>query len=109
MFTNRYNQKLQHDHQWKKNFGKVIDFDIKHCKENIKLSTGQGEDYTRRCLLDYNYIKNNDGLMAVDISRKKELVADPKKIQQIEFVRQLKKTDANDNAIDTDHDLLRLF
>ena len=47
--------------------------------------------------------------MAVDISRKKELVADPKKIQQIEFVRQLKKTDANDNAIDTDHDLLRLF
>ena len=29
--------------------------------------------------------------MAVDISRQKELLADPKKIQQIEFVRQLKK------------------
>ena len=72
-------------------FCKVIDFDIKHCKENIKLSIWQGEDYTRRCLFDYNYIKNHDGLIAVDISRQKELVADPKKIQQIEFVRQLKK------------------
>ena len=29
--------------------------------------------------------------MGVDIIRQKELVADPKKIQQIEFVRQIKK------------------
>ena len=92
MFINRYNKK-NYNLIINENFFfcKVIDFDIKHCKENIKLSTGQGEDYTRRCLLDYNYIKNHDGLMGVDIIRQKELVADPKKIQQIEFVRQIKK------------------
>ena len=26
----------------------------------------QGEDYTTACLLDYNYIKNHYGLIAVD-------------------------------------------
>ena len=47
------------------------------------------------CLLqinssDYDYIKNHYRLIAVDLSRQKELDADPKAIEQIEFVRQLK-------------------
>ena len=33
------------------------------------------------------------GLLAVDLSRQKELDADPKAIQQVEFVEQLKNTD----------------
>ena len=49
-------------------------------------------------LLDYDYIKIHNGLIAVDLSRQKELGADPRAIQQIEFVGQLKKLDANDNA-----------
>ena len=51
------------------------------------------EDYTAGCLLDYDCIKNNYRLIAVDLSRQKELVIDLKAIQQIELVRQLKKED----------------
>ena len=38
--------------------------------------------------------------MSVDLSRQKELDEDPKAIQQIEFVGQLKKLDPEDNATD---------
>ena len=48
----------------------------------------QGDDYTTGCLLDYEYIKNHDRLIAVDLSWQKELDADPRAIQQIEFVGQ---------------------
>ena len=43
--------------------------------------------------MDYEYIKNNYGLRAVDLSRQIELDADPKAIQQIKLVRQLKDID----------------
>ena len=45
--------------------------DINWYKEIIKLTTGQGEDYTTGCLLEYDYIKNNYRLIAVDLSRQK--------------------------------------
>ena len=35
--------------------------------------TGQGEDYTTGCLLDYEYIKNHYRLAAVDLSWGKEI------------------------------------
>ena len=57
------------------------------------LITWQGEDYTTGCLLDYEYIKNHYRLIAVDLSRQKEvdaLDADPKSIQQIKFAGKLK-------------------
>ena len=47
--------------------------------------------YTNGCLLDYDYIKNYYRLIAFDLSRQKELDADPKVIQQIEHFGQLKK------------------
>ena len=62
-------------------------FDIKQYEEIRKLTKGQGEDY--------DYIKNHYKLRAVYLSRQKELDADPKAIQQIEIVAQLKKQDAN--------------
>ena len=40
--------------------------------------------------MDYEYIKNSYRLRAVDLSRQIELDADPKAIQQIKLVRQLK-------------------
>ena len=40
--------------------------------------------------LDYGYIKNHYRLVAVDLSRQKELDADFKAIQEIEFIGQLK-------------------
>ena len=54
-------------------------------EEIIKLTTGTGqrEDNNTGWLLDYEYIKNHYKLKAVDLSRQKELGADPKAIQQI--------------------------
>ena len=46
---------------------------------------GKGEDYTTGSLLDYNYFKEHCKLVAVDLSKQKELDADPRAIQQIEF------------------------
>ena len=48
----------------------VIKSDIKRYKKTRKL-TGQGEDYTTGCLLDYEYIKKYYRLIAVDLSRQK--------------------------------------
>ena len=50
-----------------------------------KIATGQGDDYTTGCLLDYKYFKDQHQLVAVDLSKQKELDADPWTIQQIEF------------------------
>ena len=52
-------------------------------KKLEKPTTGQGEDYITGRLLDYDYIKNHYRLIAVDLSRQKELNAVTKAIQQI--------------------------
>ena len=66
----------------------VFDQPVKNNKvtyENIrKITTGQGDDYTTGCLLDYIYFKNYCKMIAVDLS-KEALDADPKAIQQINF------------------------
>ena len=37
--------------------------------DNIrKIATGQGDDYTTGCLLDYNYFKNYYKMIATDLS-----------------------------------------
>ena len=46
---------------------------------------GKGEDYPVGSLLDYNYFNKDYKLVAVDLSKQKELDADPRAIQQIEF------------------------
>ena len=71
-------------------YDQPIDSDIKRYKEIRDLTTGQGEDYINVCLLDYDYIKGHYRLIAVDLSGQKELDADSKAIQQIEFVGKLK-------------------
>ena len=55
-------------------------------------------------MLDCGYIKNHYRLIEVDLSTQIELDADPKSIQQKEFVGQLKNVDINGNAIDADND-----
>ena len=89
---------------WKNFFDQPIDSDIKQYEEISKLTTGQGEDYATWCLLDYEYIQNHYRLIAVDLSRQKELDAYTKSIQQTEFVGELKKLDANENARDAGND-----
>ena len=58
---------------------------IKQYDEVKKVSTGQGDDYTTGCLLDYAYFKDNYRLIAIDFSKQKALDADPRSIQQIVF------------------------
>ena len=50
-----------------------------------KITTGQGDDYTTSCLLDYSYFKDHYKMIAVDLSKQKALDVDPKAIQQINF------------------------
>ena len=54
-------------------YDQPINSDMKRYEEIRKLTTELGEDYTTGCLLDYNYIKNNYRLIAIDLSRQKEL------------------------------------
>ena len=58
---------------------------IKQYDEIRKVSTGYGDDYTTGCLLDYAYFKDNYRLIAVDLSKQKDLDVDPSAIQQIVF------------------------
>ena len=47
----------------------------------IKISTGQGDDYTISCLLDYDYFNEYYKIIAIDLSKQQALDADPKAIQ----------------------------
>ena len=58
--------------------------------ENIrKIATGQGDDCTIGCLLDYAYFKNYDKMIATNLSKQQALDADPRAIQQIRFTANL--------------------
>ena len=58
--------------------------------ENIrKIATDQGDDYTTGCLLHYPYFKDHYKMIAIDLSKKQALDADPRAIQQINFTANL--------------------
>ena len=58
--------------------------------DNIqKIETGQGDDYTTSCLLDYPYFKEHQKLIAIDLSKQQALDTESKSIQQIIFTRNL--------------------
>ena len=58
--------------------------------ENIRrIATGKDDGYTTGCLLDYPYFKENYKMIAIDLSRQKELDADRRAIQQINFTANL--------------------
>ena len=63
---------------------------VKQYNEIRKAATGQEDDYTAGCLLDYQYLKDHCNLIAVDLSKQNELDADSRAIQQIEFYGMLK-------------------
>ena len=62
-----------------------IESDIEKYRELKKVIIGKGADYTTGSLLDVNYFDKHYKLVAVDLSKQKELDADPRAIQQIEF------------------------
>ena len=45
---------------------------IKQYDEIRRIATGQGDDYTTGCLLNYQYFKDHYNLIAIDLSSQKE-------------------------------------
>ena len=76
-----------------------IERDLEKYRELKKVMIGKGEDYTTGSLLDYDYFKRHYKLIAVDLSKQKELDADPRAIQQIEFKYMLEGNNDNNSTI----------
>ena len=58
--------------------------------DNIsRIATGQGDDWTTNCLLDYNYFNKNYKMIGIDLSKQQALDADSKAIQQVKFTGNL--------------------
>ena len=55
----------------------------------IKSSTGQLDQYTTGCLLDYFYFREHYKLIAIDLTKQPALDADTKAIQQLNFSENL--------------------
>ena len=55
--------------------------------DNIhKITTGQGYGYRTGWLLNFNYFNKYYKVIAIDLSKQQVLDADPKAIQQINFI-----------------------
>ena len=74
----------------RKLYDQPINNQTKKHHEIRKIAIGKGDDYTTGCLLDYQYLKAHFQLIAVDLSKQKELDADPRDVQQTEFYGMLK-------------------
>ena len=70
-------------------FDQPINSDLKTYENIVKIATGQGDDYTTGCLLDYSYFKDYYKMIAIDLSKQQVLDADPRAIQQINFTANL--------------------
>ena len=67
---------------------------VRRYKEIRKLTTRQGKDYTFGCLLAYDYIKKSLQINSSWFEQTKRARCWSNSIQQIEFVGQLKNTEA---------------
>ena len=69
--------------------------DLRRYDKIQQISTGQGDDYTTSCLLDYNYFKEYFKMIVIDLSKQEELASDTKAIQQINSTRKSSATSNN--------------
>ena len=68
-----------------------ISSEIEQYDELRKVTLGKGDDYTTGCLLDFDYFEKHYKIIAVDLSKQEELDADPREMQQIEFIGKLQQ------------------
>ena len=66
-------------------YDQPINDSIKQYDETRKISTGQGDDYTTGCLLDFSYFEKTYRLMAANLSKQEALDTDSRAIEQIVF------------------------
>ena len=64
-------------------FDQPIKNDLKTYNNIRKIATGQGDDYTTGCLIDYSYFKKYYKLIKIDLSKQQKLDGYSKAIQQI--------------------------
>ena len=69
--------------------------DLKASGNIRKIATGQGDDYTTGCLLDYLYFKKYHALIAIDLSKQQKLDAHRKAKQQINFTGNLDRAEGS--------------
>ena len=70
-------------------YGQPINDQTKKYDEIRNIRTGKRDNYTTGCLIDFQYFTDHYQLTAVDLSKQKELDADPRAIQHIEFYGKL--------------------
>ena len=70
-------------------FDQPVKNDLRTYDEIQKIATGQGDDYIHGTLLDYNYFKEYYKMIAIDLSKQEALDADPKAMQEINFIGNL--------------------
>ena len=73
-------------------FDQPVNSDLKTYENIRKVATGQGDDYTTGCLPDHSYFKENYKMIAIDLTKEQVLDADPRAIQQINFMASLDRT-----------------
>ena len=71
-------------------YDQPVNDSIKKYDEIRKIATGKGDNYATGCLLAYDYSKKNYQLIAVDLSKQRELDVDPRVIQHINLIGMLK-------------------
>ena len=83
-----------------KNFyDQPINDSIKQYDEIRKISTGQGDDYTTGCLLDFAYFEKNCRLIAANLRKQKALDDDSRSIQLIIFTGKINAAADNTRVI----------
>ena len=70
-------------------FHQPVKIDLKTCDNIRKIATGQGDNHTTSCLLDYPNLKEYYKLIEIDLRKQQKLDADPKAIKQINLTRNL--------------------
>ena len=77
---------------WQNVFDQPIRNDKVTYESIRKIATGEEDDHTTGCLLDYPYFKDIYKMIAIDLSKQQALDADTRAIQQINFTANLDKT-----------------
>ena len=70
-------------------FGQLINSNVKAYENIRKITTGQGDDFTTGCLIDYSYFKDHYKMIPIDLSKQQAHDADSRAIQQINFTANL--------------------
>ena len=61
-------------------FDQPINSNLKTYENIRRIATGQGDDYTTGCLLDYSYFNNHYKMIPIDLSKQQVFDADPRAI-----------------------------